>query len=141
MPLTIPSSSRDGYVFLVTVLVVGVIATVTATSLMLLGWAAEQNGQLIAQSAQAFEYAQSCVERTLKRLLDDPAYAGSGTITFDYGNCHVYTIGGQGNDSRTICSEGFSGDNTRRLEVQLLRLYPSVQIRSWREVSSFTKCP
>ncbi len=132
---------HNGYVFLITVLVVGVIATVTATSLMLLGWAAEQNGQLVAQSTQAFEYAQTCIERTLKNLLNDPAYAGSGTLTFDYGTCTVHNIGGQGNDARSICSEGISGNNTRRLEVQITRLYPSIQVRSWKEVSAFTACP
>lgn len=132
---------RNGYVFLITVLVVGVIATVTATSMMLLGWAAEQNGQLLAQSAQAFEYTQTCIERALKNLLDDPAYAGSGTLTFTYGTCTIHTVGGQGNDVRTICSEGISGNNTRRLEVQITHLYPSIQVRSWKEVSAFTACP
>jgi len=133
--------SHNGYVFLVTVLVVGVIATVTATSLMLLGWAAEQNGQLVAQSTQAFEYAQACVERTLRDLRYDPAYAGSGTINFTYGTCSVSRIAGHGNDDRAICSTGISGQNTRRLEVQILQLYPSVVVQSWREVSSFSLCP
>lgn len=132
---------RPGYVFLVTVLVIGVIATVTATSLMLLGWAAEQNGLLVSQSAQAFEYAQTCSERALKNLRDDPAYAGSGTIQFDSGSCTIHAIGGQGNDERTICSEGASGGNIRRLEIRITRLYPSILVRSWREVGSFSICP
>lgn len=133
--------TRNGYVFLLTVLIVGVIATGTAVSLMLLGWAAEQNGQLIAQSAQAFEYAQRCTERTLHNLLYDPSYAGSGTLTFDNGTCTIYTIGGHGNDERTLCSEGVSGDNIRRIEVTIARLYPSILVKSWREVLEFSLCP
>ena len=139
--MNIHCSSHQGYIFLLTVLVVGAISTVTAVSLMLLGWAAEQNGQLVAQSTQAFEYAQTCVERTLKNLRYDPAYAGSGTIIFSYGSCTVHNIAGQGNDTRVICSEGISGQNTRRLEVTISRLYPSVIVRSWREVPVFSLCP
>lgn len=135
------SRVRDGYVFLVTVLIIGVIATVTATSLMLLGWAAEQNGQLVAQSSQAFENAQTCVEQALRNLRYDPAYVGSGTITLTYGSCKLRAIAGQGNDERVICSEGINGQNTRRLEVTISRLYPSVIVRSWREVPTFSLCP
>lgn len=134
-------SAHQGYVFLVTVLIVGVIATVTATSLMLLGWAAEQNGQLVAQSIQAFENAQTCVERTLRNLKYDPAYVGSGTITLTNGTCTIRAVAGQGNDRRVICSEGVFGQNTRRLEVTISRLYPSVIVQSWREVPSFSNCP
>lgn len=140
MPMNI-RSTHQGYVFLVTVLIVGVIATVTATSLMLLGWAAEQNGQLVAQSAQAFENAQTCVERTLKNLRYDLAYSGSGTTTLTNGTCTIRTVAGQGNDNRAICSEGVFGQNTRRLEVSISRVYPSVVVQSWREVPAFSLCP
>lgn len=132
---------RTGYVFLMTVLVIGVIATATATSLMLLGWAAEQNGQLVVHSAQAFENAQTCTERALKQLRYDPAYAGSGIIMLGNGSCTIHAIGGQGNGERTLCSEGESGGSIRRLEVRVMRLYPSVIVKSWREVPSFSLCP
>ncbi len=131
---------RPGYMFLVSVLFIGAIATATSVSLMLLGWAAQQNGQLVAQSTQAFEYAQTCAERTLRNLRYDPAYAGSGTITLSDGSCAVRSVTGQGNDTRVICSTGYSGQNTRRLEVVVSRLYPSVIVQSWREVSSFSLC-
>lgn len=131
---------RDGYIFLVTVLVIGVIASATAASLMLLGWAAEQNGLLLVQSTQAYEYAQTCVERTLRELRSDLGYSGNITITFDRGSCVINTIGGSGNENRYVCITGFSGDAVRRIQVDVAALIPTVRVRSWEEVSAFTLC-
>lgn len=135
------SSSRPGYIFLITILVIGSIATATATSLLLLGWAAEQNGLLVAQSTQAYEYAQACVERGLRELRSDLSYAGSESFTFTRGTCALMGIGGNGSMNRTICAEGQSGDATRRIEVAIDTLLPSVTVQSWNDVSSFSLCP
>ncbi len=86
-------TSRPGYIFLVTVLVIGAIASATATSLLLLGWAAEQNGLLLMQSAQAYEHANTCAERALRELRRDLAYTGNVTHTFEYGSCEIRVIG------------------------------------------------
>lgn len=139
MPMTM-IHARPGYVFLVSVLVIGVIATATATSLMLLAWAAEQNGFLVMRSAQAYEYANICAERGLKELRRDLNFGGSVTYTFDQGSCAINSIGGEGMEERFLCVSGYSGDITRRLQISIDRLFPSVVIRSWKEVSDFTLC-
>ena len=133
--------SRPGYIFLVTVLVIGVIATATASSLLLLGWAAEQNGLLMQQTNQAFEYAQTCAERAMRSLRSDLGYVGETTYAFSLGSCEIKTIGGAGNEKRTLCVAGYSGDSVRRMEASIDRLYPTVTIRSWQEVSAFSLCP
>lgn len=134
------SSSRDGYIFLVSVLVIGVIASATATSLLLLGWAAEQNGQLVVESSRAFEYAQTCAERAIRSLKIDTGYGGDQVIDFEWGACEVHAVGGNGNTRRTLCIEGRSGDNVRRMEIYIERLFPSTIVTSWAEVSAFTLC-
>jgi hypothetical protein len=133
--------SHDGYIFLISVLVVGVIAGATSTSLMLLGWAAEQNGQLAVQSYQSFANAQTCIERAIRTLRSNLSYGGSGTYILEYGSCTVHAIGGTDNDDRTICATGISGSSTHRLQIQLDSLYPSVIVRKWQEVPTFTLCP
>lgn len=133
--------SRPGYIFLVSVLVIGVIATATASTLLLLGWAAEQNGLLVQQSAQAYEYAQTCAERGLRDMRRDLHYAGGETFTLDRGSCTVERIGGSGNEKRTLCVSGMSGDSTHRMQVNIDRLYPAVVIRSWEETAAFSLCP
>lgn len=133
--------SRSGYAFLVTVLVIGVMATATATSLMLLGWAAEQNGLLVQQSSQAEAYARSCIERTIRTLRADPSYAGSGVILYARGSCVVRPVVGDGVNDRRVCVEGRSGKSTRRFQVNVAELFPRVKTSSFDEVSAFTLCP
>ncbi len=133
--------SRPGYIFLVTVLMIGAIASTTLLSLLLLGWAAEQNGFLAVRSQQALEYMLTCSERSLRSLRLDPVYVGDERFTFENGSCYVHLIGGAGNLNRTICVEGLSGNITRRMELQIGRLFPLVTVNSWQEVSSFTQCP
>lgn len=133
--------SHPGYAFLVTVLVVGIIATATSTSLMLLGWAAEQNGLLVEQSGQAEEYARTCVERTFRMLRSEPSYAGGETVTFPKGTCVIHPVLGDGGNDRRICVEGVSGRSTRRFQVEVSEVFPSIKTSSFAEVVAFTSCP
>lgn len=137
--------TRDGYIFLISVLFIGIIATMTTFSLLLLGGAAEHSGKNIVDSAQAFEYAQLCVERSLRSLRSDLSHGGSGTVTFVYpdpaGSCTILPIGGSGTRNRRICAEGESNGSIRRIELDVTDLLPRVRIRSWKEVSTFTLCP
>lgn len=132
---------RDGYIFLVSILVIGAVASATAISLLLLGWASEQNGYLVTQSSQAYEYAHTCAERALRSLRADLGYAGSGRVLFSNGSCFVEPTAGTGNEDRAICVEAISGNSTHRMEIGIARVFPSVQIRRWEEVNSFTACP
>jgi hypothetical protein len=133
-------AARPGYIFLVSVLVIGAIAAATTISMILLGLAAQQNGYSIVQSAQAWEYAQTCVERALRSLRSDPYYAGSERCVFTYGGCTLSAVGGEGNANRTICAQGTSGDAVRRAEVKVATLRPTTTIDTWRETASFTLC-
>lgn len=126
--------------FLVSVLVIGVIAAATALSLLLLGWAAEQNGLVLEESSQAFEYAQTCAERAFLALRQDAAYAGGETMTFERGTCRILPAGGSGNEDRFLCIEGESGQNTRRMELHIAKLLPMTTIEKWQEVAAFTLC-
>lgn len=132
---------RHGYVFLITVLVIGAVAASTAISLILLGLAAEQTGLTVVQSAQAYELAQTCAERTIRSLRADPVYGGNETFTLTGGTCIVSPIDGSGNNSRVVCVEGQSGNAVRKFQISIRELYPAVRISSWQEVSMFTLCP
>lgn len=136
-----PLRSHPGYAFLVTVLVIGVIATATATSLMLLGWAAEQNGFLFERSAQAEEYAKSCLERTFQKLRSEPTYAGGESVIFAKGSCLIHPVLGDGVNDRRVCVEGTSGRSTRRFQASIAELFPVITMESYAEVPSFTFCP
>ncbi len=133
--------SRPGYAFLLSVLAIGAIASTTFLSEMLLGWAAEQNGLILTQSHQANEYAEGCAERALKSLYADPTYAGEFTAKFPNGSCIMKPIGGTGNDNRTLCVQGLSGNAVKNIEILIGQIYPSIKIASWQTVPAFTLCP
>jgi len=135
------TSQHPGYVFLMTVLVTGMIASTSALSLLLLAWAAEQNGYLFWESTQAFEYAQTCAERSLLTLRSDLSYAGNETFTYDRGTCRVHALDGTGNNGRILCVEGTVGQAVRRIEITVNQVRPTTLITAWDEVSAFTKCP
>ncbi len=132
---------REGYIFLISVLVIGAIASTTAISLVLLGLSSDLTGLSVAQSAQSYQLAHTCVERALRSLRADLTYAGDETLTLTGGSCNILSVPGGGNAGRAICAEGQSNGVVRRLEVDLAAVYPAVRVSSWQEVSTFTLCP
>ena len=127
--------------FLVAVLVIGVMAVATSLSLMLLGWAAEQNGLALMQSNQAYEYAQTCAERGLLALRKDVSYTGSEHILLARGSCEILGVTGSGNEDRMLCVQGTSGKSVRAMEIHIATILPATHIATWREVPTITLCP
>lgn len=134
--------SHPGYALLISILVIGVMAAATASSLMLLGWAAEQNGFLVQQATQAEENARSCVERIIRAMrLDPKGEIGAQSLTLPNGSCTIRMIVGDGVNDRRVCVEGKNGDTVRRFQLQIAELFPKVRTSSFTEVTTFTLCP
>lgn len=137
------STRRQGYVFLITVLFVGIIGLSIMSTYFILSTASLQNGWALEQSAQSLAYAETCAEQALHSLTVNTNYSGEEFLAFEEdlgGSCEILRVGGSGNTNRTLCVEGIAGDSTRRLEILIDRVLPSVQISSWQEVSFFTVC-
>jgi hypothetical protein len=134
------SGRRKGYVFLMSVLSIGAIATATAVSMILLGLASQQSGATVVSSSQAWEHAQTCVERALRELRSDVFFSGNTTYTLTNGSCRLLPIGGSDVHDRTICAEGTSDTSVRRVQVYVAKLLPTTIIRQWEEVHQFTYC-
>jgi hypothetical protein len=139
-PQILTSQIRPGYVFLLSVLFIGAMAMTTATTLVILGIAAQKNGLAFTQSTQALHNAQTCIERTLRFLRADTGYTGNATFTLPQGSCTILTVAGTGNVNRILCARGEYGNSTRRIEVFVATLLPSSSIASWQEPSTFTLC-
>ena len=145
---------RNGYVLLLTVLVVGVVASTSAAALILLGLSVEKTSFSIQQSTQAYNSAWTCMENAIISLQDDLEYEGNETRSFVYGyddgdggiaygttDCIIYPIAGEDNEDMIICTEGTFGNyTTRRLEVRLSRVLPSTIVDTWEEVGEITLC-
>jgi cysteine-rich repeat protein len=149
----IRSHCRSGFVLLITVLVVGAVASATAVSLILLGLGIERSAFSILQSTQALQGAWTCAENAIHVLQQDLDYVGNhdrsfvyaydnnGVLTQGLTDCRIYPINGEGNEDRTICTEATFGNfTTRRLQVRLQRVIPSPIIESWEEVGEIDGC-
>jgi len=132
--------NRRGYIFLLSVIMIGAVAVATLSSLLLIGVGSMQIGYTVRQSEQARSLAQTCAERALRSLWEDTAYAGVEEFTFDEGQCDILQVGGSGNENRSICAEGRVGSTVRRYEILLERTLPSIQVSAWREVDQFSVC-
>lgn len=131
-----------GYILVMSVLFIGAITLSTAGSLLLLSWAAEQNGQTYMQTAQALELARSCGEMAITNLRNTPGYAGNETYVFPSyaGSCDISTIQGTLPGSLTICTTGTTSTNKRRVKIVLTQLYPTLRISNYQDVSLTSEC-
>ncbi len=137
-----PSSAtcKPGYILLILILIIGAVCSVILSSLLLLGTNASHVSMSVEQSGKALELAQGCAEYGLQKLRASLTYSGNEVLTYDSGVCELLTIGGIGNTSRLLCTEGQSGDSIRRLEIVISQLLPETTIFSWQEVASFSLC-
>ncbi len=138
--LTRAGKKRSGYILLITILIIGAIASAILSSMLLLGISSTQVSFSVQQSQQALAAAQACAEYALLKLRQDPTYAGNEFRTLGIDQCEVLTVGGIGNNNRSLCTEGTSGDAIRRLEIAVSQILPQTQVYSWQEVSVFTLC-
>ncbi len=133
-------SSKPGYILLLSILIIGVVASAVVSSLLLLGTASNRASYSVQQSAQSLAFAQGCAEVALLQLFRSSTYGGNETLTFPEGNCAILPIGGSGNSHRFLCIEATSGDVVRRLEIIVQSVLPRIRIFSWQEVLSFSVC-
>lgn len=136
----ISQTTRNGYILLITILVIGAVASAILSSLMLLGISANQVSFSVLQANQSLANAQACAEYGLKKLRESPSYAGNEFLTVGTDQCEILTIGGIGNNNRVLCAEGRVGDSIRRLEVVINQVLPQTKIYSWQEVAVFSLC-
>lgn len=140
--MTHAHQSRTGYILLLSILIVGTIASAAVTSALLLGTDNARTSLVVEQSTRAAALAQGCVEHALMELRDNPAYAGDELLAgfTGGGTCEILPIGGAGNTNRIVCAEGRSGDAFRRVELIVAELFPVTKVFSWQDVPVFTLC-
>lgn len=132
--------AHSGYILLITILVIGAIASAILSSLMILGISANQVSFAVLQANQSLANAQACAEYGLMQLRQSPSYAGNEFIAIGADQCEILSVGGIGNNNRVLCTEGKVGDSVRRLEIVINQILPETKIYSWQEVAVFSLC-
>lgn len=129
--------NQNGYVILISVLVVSIVGLAIAASVITLGIGSSQTALSSQQSFQARALADACAEHALNELRQSTGYSGSETLMFATGSCEVLAVGGSGNSNRTVQVSGTVGTAVRYVEVIVAEVKPQLQISQWQEVADF----
>jgi hypothetical protein len=124
----------DGFVTLISVLILGAVGLAVAVSLMLLGVDSSRTSLSLEQSLQARGLADACVETALQQIRTNNAFTGTANLTFGAGTC-TYTVTNTGGTTRSITTSGTVDTIVRRVSVSLSAVAP-VTISLWQEVAN-----
>lgn len=126
-----------GAAMLISVLVITVIGVSIILTILIIVNNGSYASQVAMQHYRAQAAAQACAEATLYNLNQDINYPAGDTLTFSNSNCEVITISGSGNTNRVMDIEGYSGDVTARMQINIQTLQPQIVITSWQDVADF----
>jgi hypothetical protein len=125
--------SADGYIALLTVLIVGAVSLAIAVGLLLLGSNSSSMFLAEQQGAQARNLASACSEEGLEIVRDNNNFIGTANLTLGQGNCS-YTVTKTTTTTRTISSTGTVNDIVRKNTVYVTIGASSISVTSWQEV-------
>lgn len=128
--------NHSGAVVLVSVLFIGAIGAAIATTLLLLGLNSSRLSFSLEQSHQAQGLATACAESALQAIWANESTTGTQTLTLGSGTC-TYTITNLGGEQRKITASGTVQTVTRKVQLSISALNPTITVSSWQEIADF----
>jgi hypothetical protein len=126
--------SQQGYVALITVLIVGSASLAIGLALLVTGTDSQKSILSMQQSTQARSMAVSCAEEALQQMHDSTTFTGTNNLFLSGGTC-TYTVTDLGGSSRRVDAFSTVGAVVRRVQVYATIGASSISITSWQEVS------
>lgn len=131
-----PLDKKNGYITLMSVLIVSSIGVSIALSLVLLGLGSSKSSLALERSTEARGLANACAEQALQEIRNSTAYTGTGNLTLGQGTC-VYTVTDMGAETRLITATGQVNETIRKLKITIDVINPQINISSWQELADF----
>lgn len=128
--------NKNGYITLISVLVAGALILLITTTLLITGITFSKNGLALENSNQAKALADACAEEALQQIRDSVAYSGGATLNIGNGSCN-YTVLSIGGQSRNIQSVGTVNGYVRKVEINIDKINPQINVTSWQDVDIF----
>jgi hypothetical protein len=107
-------SNNQGYITLLSVIAVGALSAIIATSLLFSGTTSLQTTRTLQEGVQARALAHTCAERALIQIKNDPSASGSTEITEQPGSC-TYFIQNNNDEESIVQSRGIVNSVTKKL--------------------------
>ncbi len=127
--------SQEGYVVLLTVLIVGAVAVGIATTLLISSIDAARSAEVEEWSRRARGMADGCVEEALEQIRDASNFSGYGKLTLGSDVCS-YNVTNLGGTNRQINASSTVGTVVRKAKAILDKVKP-INITSWQDVIDF----
>lgn len=128
------NKKNEGFITLISVLVVGAVGVAVTLSLILLGLGSSRTSFAVEQSNQAKALANACAEEALEQIRDSTPFTGTGNLTLGQGTC-AYTVTSQGGQNRTVTASGTVGTIIRKVKIIINKINPTITATSWQEVA------
>jgi len=125
--------TNNGFIALVTVLIIFAIVLLVGLSIGLLSINEAQMGLKKSQSSQAYYLANLCVEDALMKLKENINYSGNETIETESGSCQILPIEGKW----TIKTISNFQNQVKKIKIIISQVNPKMIISSWQEVADF----
>jgi hypothetical protein len=125
--------TNNGFIALVTVLIIFAIVLLVGLSISLLSINEAQMGLKKSQSSQAYYLANLCAEDALMKLKEDINYSGNETIEIEGGSCQILPIEGKW----TIKTISNFQNQVKKIKIIISQVNPKMIISSWQEVADF----
>jgi len=129
---------REGYIALLTVLILGAVMVLFLTGGLFRAAGVSKMRIQEEASARAQVAATACAEQALYSLLNSTSYVGGELLPVSDDTCYVRTIGGTGNTNRTVQTTSTVLGVTRKIQVNVATVQPTLSISAWRDVTSFS---
>lgn len=127
---------KNAYTALLTILILGSIASVSAITLLSMGINQIKSSSSFNNATLARSLTSACAEEALMEIRNDTAFSGTGSLTFTQGSCEYEVIVGSG-ESRTINAQATIQDTTKKTQVTISAINPLIVINGWLEVADF----
>jgi len=128
------AKNQGGYVALISVLIIGAVATAIALGLLVNGTDSQRSALVSQQSAQARTLANACADEALQVMHDTTSYTGTNNMSLGSGTCS-YTVTSTGASTRIVDTVGTVNNVVRRVKIYVTITSSNLSITSWQEVS------
>lgn len=126
----------NGYIALISILIISAVLLLVAVSSGLLSISEANIGLEKSQGSRAFYSASACAEEALQKIREFLSFSGSGNIATKEGSCS-YQVTKSDGQNRLITASGTAQNTTRKIKIAIDQILPEINISSWQEVADF----
>jgi hypothetical protein len=126
---------QNGFILLITVIVLGVVGIAVTVSLLLLGIGMTKSNFSWESAQIAKGMANTCAEEGLNNLQANVNYTGTGSVTIGSNSCS-FTVTNTGGTTRSVSASATVRGSTRRVNVTVSAVTPKITVSQWAEVAN-----